>query len=192
MQAGVELAREGGPQAIVLREAARRVGVSPNAAYRHFTALPELVEAVARQALTGLAEAMIAELARCRPSGDKRQDAWSDMRAVGRGYIHFALREPGLFECAFDQKEGLDSSLRDKDPDALSPDQLLTRALTGLVSAGLLASDKIDAAGTTAWATVHGLSLLLLGPMSGLRKAERERIVEATLSQIGEGLLSRR
>ena len=30
------LAREGGPAAIVLREATRRAGVVPNAAYRHF------------------------------------------------------------------------------------------------------------------------------------------------------------
>ncbi len=36
--AGVELARAGGPDAVVLREAARMVGVVPNAAYRHFAA----------------------------------------------------------------------------------------------------------------------------------------------------------
>jgi AcrR family transcriptional regulator len=43
VQASTELARDGGPSAIVLREAARRVGVSANAAYRHFSALPDLV-----------------------------------------------------------------------------------------------------------------------------------------------------
>ena len=34
--AGLELARTGGPDAVVLREATRMVGVVPNAAYRHF------------------------------------------------------------------------------------------------------------------------------------------------------------
>ncbi|MGC1566066.1 MAG: hypothetical protein WA794_08620, partial [Trebonia sp.] len=34
--AGLELARAGGPEAVVLREATRMVGVVPNAAYRHF------------------------------------------------------------------------------------------------------------------------------------------------------------
>jgi AcrR family transcriptional regulator len=34
--AGLELARAAGPAAIALREATRRVGVVPNAAYRHF------------------------------------------------------------------------------------------------------------------------------------------------------------
>ena len=36
LDAGLAMAREGGPDAVVLREATRRAGVSPNAAYRHF------------------------------------------------------------------------------------------------------------------------------------------------------------
>ena len=36
LEAGTDLAREGGPDKVVLREATRRVGVSANAAYRHF------------------------------------------------------------------------------------------------------------------------------------------------------------
>ena len=36
LEAGIELARSGGPDAVVLREATRRAGVAPNAAYRHF------------------------------------------------------------------------------------------------------------------------------------------------------------
>ncbi|MCE1190745.1 MAG: TetR/AcrR family transcriptional regulator, partial [Acidovorax sp.] len=35
LDAGIELARQGGPDAVVLREATRRAGVAPNAAYRH-------------------------------------------------------------------------------------------------------------------------------------------------------------
>lgn len=38
IEAAVELATEGGPERVVLREAARSVGVSPTAAYRHFGA----------------------------------------------------------------------------------------------------------------------------------------------------------
>jgi len=35
MAAGIEMARVGGPDAVILREATRQAGVSPNAAYRH-------------------------------------------------------------------------------------------------------------------------------------------------------------
>src|SRR6201984_3927178 len=49
--AGLELARTGGPGAVVLREAARMVGVVPNAAYRHFADRDELLAAVCAEAL---------------------------------------------------------------------------------------------------------------------------------------------
>ncbi|MEP6791526.1 MAG: helix-turn-helix domain-containing protein, partial [Ramlibacter sp.] len=46
LDAGIELARAGGPAAVVLREATRRAGVVPNAAYRHFAGRDELLMAV--------------------------------------------------------------------------------------------------------------------------------------------------
>ena len=46
LDAGVELARQGGPDAVVLREATRRAGVAPNAAYRHFANRDDLLAAV--------------------------------------------------------------------------------------------------------------------------------------------------
>src|SRR5438046_10198225 len=48
--AGLELARTGGPDAVVLREATRMVGVVPNAAYRHFAGRDELLAAGAAAA----------------------------------------------------------------------------------------------------------------------------------------------
>ena len=48
--AGTELAREGGPSAVVLREVTRRTGVTPNAAYRHFADKRALLHAVSMAA----------------------------------------------------------------------------------------------------------------------------------------------
>ena len=66
LQAGMELAREGGPQAVVLREATRSAGVAPNAAYRHFSSHRDLLQAVRAAALSSLAVAIEAEMARAR------------------------------------------------------------------------------------------------------------------------------
>ena len=63
LDAGVQLARDGGPAAVVLREATRRAGVVPNAAYRHFASREELLQAVRAAALSALAVAMERELA---------------------------------------------------------------------------------------------------------------------------------
>lgn len=61
--AAITQAREGGPDAVVLREAARRVGVSAAAAYHHFGNRDELVEAVKQRSLALLTEQMHAALA---------------------------------------------------------------------------------------------------------------------------------
>ena len=191
IEAAVGLARENGPEAIVLREAARRVGVTPTAAYRHFSALPDLVAEVAAIASTTLADSMEDEVARCRPSGDSGQDAWNEMRAVGRGYIHFALHEPGLFTTAFTTAKRAAGDPPGTGRSGLSPRGLLERSLDRLVATGMLAEADRQAASVTAWAVVHGLSILLLDRMIGLPPAARDTLIEATLDMIGSGLLSR-
>ena len=56
--AGVEMARRGGPEAMVLREVTRRVGVAPSAAYRHFADPRALLDAVCSAAQAALAVAI--------------------------------------------------------------------------------------------------------------------------------------
>jgi AcrR family transcriptional regulator len=209
VQAGTELAREGGPSAIVLREAARRIGVSPNAAYRHFSALPDLVKAVALDALSALARSMEAELATCRPTGDAGRDAIDRLCAVGRGYIHFALSEPGLFATAFappkwttytgeapigngdhaaaggDVRPGVGDS-------GLTAYELLGQALDAMAAAGVLDEDDRVVAATNAWGAVHGLSMLLLGPIAETEASAQEALIDAYLNLVGKGLVTRR
>ena len=191
VKAGLGLAREGGPDAIVLREAARRVGVSATAAYRHFSSLPELVNAVALACLAELARSMEAELARCDDVDDEEQQAWDRMCAIGRGYVRFALREPGLFAVAFNRtKRTLDPHGGTGDS-GLSAKELLERALDDLAAAGVLADSDREGASMLAWASVHGLSQLFLGPMADVPTPEREAIIEETLDLVGRGLMVR-
>src|ERR1044071_502797 len=56
--AGLELARSGGPDAVVLREVTRMVGVVPNAAYRHFADRDAFLAAVRDEAVRTLAHRM--------------------------------------------------------------------------------------------------------------------------------------
>src|SRR6202451_3555764 len=50
IEAALKLAEEGGPEAISVREAARRAGVSPGAPFRHFDSRAALMTAVAEEA----------------------------------------------------------------------------------------------------------------------------------------------
>jgi len=98
--AGLELTRTGGPEALGIREATRQVGVSPNAAYRHFADRQALLEAVSAAIQARMAEGMAA-LAPPPRSGSAASRAVGRLRAVGLGYIEFALAEPGWFSVAF-------------------------------------------------------------------------------------------
>src|SRR6266571_4824101 len=95
--AGVELARAGGPDAVVLREATRMVGVVPNAAYRHFADRDELLAAVCEAAMDELADRMAAGVTRVRGAYGDAAAARRRLRAIGVAYLNFAHEEPGLF-----------------------------------------------------------------------------------------------
>src|SRR5690349_2251699 len=88
-EAATELARVGGPEAVVLREAARQVGVSPTAAYRHFASHGDLIHAVKEHAQQELAAGMNRDLAASVAQDDPRAEAVRRMGALGVGYIRF-------------------------------------------------------------------------------------------------------
>jgi len=66
VEAGVELARSGGPDAVVLREVTRMVGVVPNAAYRHFADRDAFLAALRDAAVGRLAQRMADGVSRVR------------------------------------------------------------------------------------------------------------------------------
>jgi hypothetical protein len=71
------------------------------------------------------------------------------------------------------------------------PAELLGQALDALAAAGILTESRREAAALTAWASVHGLSQLLLGPMAGLPDDAREHLLDACLRNIARGLVDR-
>jgi AcrR family transcriptional regulator len=189
--AGTELAREGGPDAVVLREATRRVGVAPNAAYRHFADRGALLEAVCSAAQSLLAVAIEQQLASVPTKGDPAGVARARLRAVGTGYLRFALHEPGLFRTAFSASRDLDNigSPERAGASGLSPFQLLGSALDELVEAGVLPKERRPGAEFLAWSSVHGLAMLLIdGPLRALDKKKTHAIVERLLDMVEQGL----
>ena len=87
IEAGVALARVGGPDAVVLREASRRVGVSHNAAYRHFSNRDELLQAIAERSRAELARLMQQLIAEVDPGDRSLEAAKQRFRATGVAYV---------------------------------------------------------------------------------------------------------
>lgn len=195
VQVAVDLVRHGGPAALTLREAGRRAGVSANAAYRHFDGLAGLREAVAGVGLEELADAMRTELAGAASCGDDSPAARAarDFTAIGRGYVRHAWEQPGLFAATFTVStpgiffDRTTTTAAEGD----GPAGVLGRTLRGLTAAGLMDASQIPAAATTTWAGVHGLAVLLQGPLAPLEGTDRQRVVETTMAHLLRAVTTR-
>ncbi|WP_297344703.1 TetR/AcrR family transcriptional regulator [Amnibacterium sp.] len=190
---GVELARDGGPDAVTLREVTRRAGVAANAAYRHFEDRDALLSAVSVAALGIVATEMDDEIERATRVSrvDDRARAEEELDAVGRAYVRFALRQPGLFRAAFTVHRDLHRSF-DGEPGAgraIGPLGRLTAALDHCAAAGVIPTERRAGAEVAAWSAVHGLACLLLdGPLRDLGEPQRAALTEQVLRMVRDGL----
>jgi AcrR family transcriptional regulator len=191
LDAGIALARGGGPEAIVLREATRRAGVVPNAAYRHFVSRDDLLQAVRGFALSALAIAMEKELAKVRPGQPPAEFARSSLRAIGTAYLRFAQTEPGLFHTAFAVRAGPETATYPAaaGKSGLNPFQLLGDALDRMAEAGVLPPKRRAGTEYLAWSAVHGLAMLVLdGPLHRLTRAQTRELGQRLLDMVEKGL----
>lgn len=148
LEAGLRALEHGGEAEISLRALAREIGVSPAAVYRHFPDKKALLGALGGEGFRLLGEAQSAAQ-RAAPGRS------AGFAATGRAYVRFALAHPALFRLAFfhggigdDQAfgENLASQLLNENALALAggdPERAKTIALQ-------------------AWASAHGLALLIL------------------------------
>jgi AcrR family transcriptional regulator len=182
IQAGVELAEEGGPEAVVLRAVARRVGVSHNAAYRHFADHDELRRAVSARAMGEFGVLMVARIASAA-RGRSKAAAWARLNASGRAYVEFATTRPGLFRIAFQY------SMDEVDVDQPHPYGQLSQRLDELVAVGEVPAARRADAEIAAWSAVHGFSMLVLdGPLRAASEAERAAGLDEVLRVVRSGI----
>ena len=180
IDAGLQLTRAGGPAALTVREATRRAGVSPNAAYRHFADRDALLSAVSQAIQDRMAERMRAPASR---RGSAQTRARNQLRAVGLGYIEFALDEPGWFAVAF---FGSGPVGDDRVP---PPFRALVDGLDAMVEAGVLQPDRRLGAEWPCWSAVHGFAeLALRGPLRGTGRRDLEALARRTVDDIIAGL----
>jgi AcrR family transcriptional regulator len=191
LDAGIELARDGGPDAVVLREATRRVGVVPNAAYRHFGSRQALLLAVRAAALAAAAGTMEKELAALPCDQPPADFARAQLRAIGTAYLGFAQAEPGLFRTAFViSDEGAGEVGPGKvGASGLDPFELLGKAIDRLVDAGVLDAARRPNAEYLAWSAVHGLALLIIdGPLRGTDAQAIHALGQQLIDMVERGL----
>ena len=189
VQTAADLARERGPDGVVLREVARRTGVSHNAAYRHFADRDQLLGEVAAQGMARLAAHMRARTGEV-DLADPVAAARERLRATGRAYVEFALAEPGFFEVAFATVAGESvPDLAEHETPEADPYTQLNLALDDLVAVGEVTPERRVGAEVACWSAVHGFSQLHLGPLHGFPDEDRAAHLELMLDVIERGLV---
>jgi AcrR family transcriptional regulator len=175
--AAIELMETGGVDALTLRAAARRVGVSPAAPYRHFEDKACLLAAVAFKGFQTLLAEMTAALER---SGD---NPLRSIKILGTTYVGFAVRNPAHFRVMF----GPEVANRDRFPEleGIASETMMLQAntLTRCQELGLIRPGSSLELGLAAWTAMHGCASLLLAQQLPADLAEEDfvRIVGETL-----------
>lgn len=167
IEEGFRRARAGGPGAVTMREVTRAVGVSPNAAYRHFADRGELVRAAAAEAQFALARA-ISERVDATPDDTSPAEASIErLRRVGLAYIAFARLERGWFELAFAVHDETPSeAIVTLEGEVVEPFRLLLDTLDAMVEAGALSPERRPHAEWACWSAVHGFAdIAVHGPL---------------------------
>jgi len=184
--AALELAEEGGADAVSVREAARRAGVSPGAPFRHFPSRNDLMSAVAEEAQRRFRVSIAAAIA-----GTSADDPLARFRAFGMAYMRWAMTNPAHFEVissgkyfSHDQSEAL---REDNDELIAMTEQLLMDAL----AQGQLRSSDLRVIKIAGRALVYGFARMKIDghfPRWGVADAEADQMAEAIITLFVDGI----
>ena len=176
--AALERLQAEGPSALGLRELARGVGVSPSAPYRHFSDRQALLEAVATEGFRRFSASM-SEAAAGLPDTEQ-------LEAMARAYVRFAVTSPHLFRLMFS------AEIEHRRDPALAA---AAKAAYASLAAAAAREDAASPAkvAITAWAFVHGLSVLLIDQqILGVSAGGADTLVEQLAHRLIAGLRATR
>lgn len=187
LEAAHKLLELEGINSITLRRIAREVGVSQNAPYSHFKDKTALLEALAADGFHGLLNSMSESSASYSTPSDHLQ-------AIGKGYVTYALSNPALFKLMFDMQQSATSESIALQTVSSQSFQVLRDAVANVQESknqdgadGLIAS-------ISAWALVHGLSVLLienkLSANPEVQSLKSSDIIEQSTKIFTQGLIN--
>ncbi len=155
VQTALKVIDRRGVDALTLKDLAIRTGVSAGAPYHHFSDRSELLAVIAQEGFELLESAMK------QASDSALQTPAANLQALGCAYIAFAVSHRGHFKVMFrGDLHGKESVAHSQAGERSF--QLLCDAVQACQAAGAAPQGNPEPWVLHAWATVHGLSTLLL------------------------------
>ncbi len=172
IEAGMQALISTEPDYLSLRMLARQVGVTANAAYRHFKDKDDLLNALAAEGFSRFAQNQRDAVA-AHTSPEER------LKASGLAYIAFALAQPGLYRLMFGRLDhmGSHADLQCNSMNAMSV--LLDAAAAQL---NVPAHDEqVRVAAAACWGLVHGLSALAMGGQLAVFGMDQQALIDRVM-----------
>ena len=189
IDAALQLVAEGGADAVSVREAARRAGVSPGAPFRHFPSRDALMNAVAEEAQSRFRAEIEATLAEA-PAGDPL----GRFRRLGLAYMRWAMKNPTHFEIISSRRFFDHDKSAGVSEDNAELIELTERTLAEAFALGQLRSSDLKRVQIAGRALVYGFARMNIDghfPRWGVTGADAEHTAEAILDLFIEGIASR-
>jgi AcrR family transcriptional regulator len=174
----LRLIQEAGPDAVSLRELARRIGVNHAAVYRHYEDKLALLAAVAEDGWTKLVETMRASLAE-----EAAKSALPTDRLVRllTSYVRFALAHPAHYRVMMGPRlneTGRFPSLEDPIEKGVT---LLLTEIKAARAGGNLTEDRARDWALRVWMFAHGYVTLVLGRRVQVKPSRWEEYFQTLL-----------
>jgi AcrR family transcriptional regulator len=189
IDAALQLVCESGPDAVSVREAARRAGVSPGAPFRHFPSREALMQAVAEEAQRRFRAEIEVALSEA-PAGDPL----ARFRSLGLAYVRWAMRNPTHFEILSSRRFFDHDKAAGVSADNAELIELTGRTLAEAFAQGQLRSVDLKAVQIAGRALVYGFARMNIDghfPRWGVAGAEAERTAAAIIDLFIEGIAKR-
>jgi AcrR family transcriptional regulator len=186
IDAALQLVGEGGPDAVSMREAARRAGVSPGAPFRHFPSRDALMNAVAVEAQRRFRAEIEAAL-----SGAPAGDPLGRFRCLGLAYLRWAMRNPTHFEIISSRRFFDHDRANGVSQDNAELIDLTERTLAEAFAQGQLRIPDLKRVQIAGRALVYGFARMNIDghfPRWGVAGADAERTAEGILDLFIEGI----
>jgi AcrR family transcriptional regulator len=189
IDAALKLAEEGGPEAVSVREAARRAGVSPGAPFRHFDSRAALMTAVAEEAQRRFRAEIETAL-----SEAPAKDPLKRFRAFGLAFLRWAMKNPAHFEIISSGRHFNHDAAEALSRDNAELIALTERMLGEASAAGKLRSADLETIKIAGRALVYGFARMKIDghfPRWGVAEAKAERMAEAVVDLFIAGIAAR-
>ncbi|MCI4677624.1 TetR/AcrR family transcriptional regulator [Rhodoblastus acidophilus] len=172
------LISERGPAGFTLAEAAKRVGVTGAAPYRHFADRNALIAELAQQGFEHFNE----QLGRAWDGG--RPDAVSALRRRGAAYLAFAKAEPGLYKAMFGDAGALARQGGDRAGQRAFDD--LLRTTVAVLRQFHAPEHGARVLALEIWATTHGIADLMFAGHFGETPDQALALLEDSVAALVE------